>query len=68
MYEFKNVRGHVEVYLNGAFCFSADTLAEAHAELKEMRACRATARPACAVRAFARAVSPFHFQRSSPRG
>jgi len=38
MYEFKQVRGHVEVYLDGAFCFSADTLGEAHAEIEEMSA------------------------------
>ena len=25
MYEMEFVRGHVEVYLDGAFCFSADT-------------------------------------------
>lgn len=36
MYEFRNVRGHVEVYLDGEFQFSADTIAEAHRELREM--------------------------------
>ncbi len=34
-YEFKNVRGHIEVFLNGEFQFSADTMAEAYHELKE---------------------------------
>ena len=34
MYEFRNVRGHIEVYLNGDFLFSADTMGEAYAELK----------------------------------
>lgn len=38
MYEFKNVMGHVEVYLDGAFCFSADTIAEAQEEIEEMSA------------------------------
>ena len=33
MYEIEFVRGHVEVYLNGEFCFSADTRSEAEAEL-----------------------------------
>ena len=33
MYEFKNKNGHVEVYLNGVFQFSADTLEEAMSEL-----------------------------------
>ena len=33
MYEIRQVRGHVEVYLNGRFCFSADTRSEAQAEL-----------------------------------
>ena len=33
MYELHFVRGHVEVYLNGEFCFSADTRGEAEAEL-----------------------------------
>lgn len=35
-YEFRNVRGHIEVFLNGEFQFSADTMAEAYHELKEM--------------------------------
>lgn len=34
-YEFKHVRGHVEVFLNGVFQFSADTMAEAMHELRE---------------------------------
>jgi len=33
MYELHFVRGHVEVYLNGEFCFSADTRGEAEAEI-----------------------------------
>lgn len=33
MYELEFVRGHVEVYCNGVFCFSADTRGEAEAEL-----------------------------------
>ena len=33
MYELEFVRGHVEVYLDGAFCFSADTRGEAEAEI-----------------------------------
>lgn len=33
MYEFRNVRGHVEVYLDGVFQFSADTNCEARREL-----------------------------------
>ena len=36
MYEFRNVRGHVEVYdLRGQFLFSADNEREAREELKE---------------------------------
>lgn len=38
MYEMEFVRGHVEVYLDGAFCFSADTRGEAERELAEMTA------------------------------
>ena len=33
MYELEFVRGHVEVYLDGVFCFSADTRGEAEAEI-----------------------------------
>ena len=33
MYELEFVRGHVEVYLDGEFCFSADTRGEAEAEI-----------------------------------
>lgn len=33
MYELEFVRGHVEVFLNGVFCFSADTRGEAEAEI-----------------------------------
>ena len=38
MYEIEFVRGHVEVYLNGAFCFSADTRGEAEREIAELSA------------------------------
>ena len=38
MYEIEFVRGHVEVYLDGAFCFSADTRSEAEAEIALMSA------------------------------
>ncbi len=38
MYEIKSVYGHVEVYLNGRFCFSADTRGEAEAELARLPA------------------------------
>lgn len=38
MYELCFVRGHVEVYLNGTFCFSADTRSEAEAEIALMPA------------------------------
>ena len=32
-YELRHVRGHVEVYLNGVFQSSADTMAEAVHEI-----------------------------------
>lgn len=35
MYEYKGVRGHIEVYKDGKFILSADTMAEAHKELEE---------------------------------
>ncbi len=38
MYEMEFVRGHVEVYLDGVFCFSADTRGEAERELAELTA------------------------------
>lgn len=38
MYELRYVRGHVEVYRNGRFCFSADTRGEAEAEIEAMSA------------------------------
>ena len=38
MYEMRNVHGHVEVYLNGRFCFSADTESEAERELSYLTA------------------------------
>lgn len=34
MYEFEWVRGHVEVFLDGVFRFSADTMKEAMDELE----------------------------------
>ena len=34
-YEYRNVRGHIEVYLHGEFIVSADNLSEA---IKEVRA------------------------------
>lgn len=34
MYEFRHVRGHIEVYLNGVFILSADTMDEAKKELE----------------------------------
>ena len=39
MYELEFVRGHVEVYFNGEFCFSADTLREAEEEIEQLSAC-----------------------------
>ena len=38
MYEIESVRGHVEVYLDGEFCFSADTWSEAEREIAELSA------------------------------
>lgn len=35
MYEFRNIKGHIEVFLNGEFQFSADTISEANTELKQ---------------------------------
>ncbi len=36
MYEFRNVRGHIEVYdFRGQFLFSADSEKEAREELEE---------------------------------
>ena len=32
--EFKNVNGHIEVYVNNKFLFSADNRVEAEKELK----------------------------------
>lgn len=34
-YEFRYVRGHIEVFLNGVFQFSADTVSEAQEELQD---------------------------------
>lgn len=33
MYEFRWVKGHIEVFLNGEFQFSADNMREAEEEL-----------------------------------
>lgn len=33
MYEFRYVKGHIEVYLEGIFQFSADSVSEAEEEL-----------------------------------
>ena len=33
MYEFRSVRGHIEVFHNGVFLFSADTMSEARREI-----------------------------------
>lgn len=35
--EFRHVRGHVEVFQNNQFLFSADTMSEALRELREMK-------------------------------
>ena len=34
MYEFRHINGHIEVFLDGEFQFSADTMQEAYCELK----------------------------------
>ena len=38
MYEMEFVRGHVEVYLDGTFCFSTDTRGEAEREIEQLTA------------------------------
>ena len=35
MYKFKWVRGHIEVFLNGIFQFSADSMSEAEKEIEK---------------------------------
>lgn len=35
MYEFRQVKGHIEVFLDGVFQFSADTIREAESELEQ---------------------------------
>ncbi len=35
MYDFRSVKGHIEVYLNDKFLFSADSFSEAERELQE---------------------------------
>lgn len=37
MYEFRRVKEHIEVFLDGVFQFSADTEQEAEREIEEMR-------------------------------
>lgn len=39
MVEYRNVLGHIEVYVDGVFQFSADTMAEAKHELEEETKC-----------------------------
>lgn len=34
-YELRHVRGHIEVFLNGRFQFSADTVSEARREIDD---------------------------------
>ena len=36
MPEFRNINGHIEVYLNNTFLFSADTIREAIEELNKI--------------------------------
>jgi len=36
MYEYRWVFGHIEVYLDGVFVLSADTIHEAEQELEEV--------------------------------
>lgn len=36
MYEYRNVNGHIEVFKNDIFCFSADTMEEARREAREL--------------------------------
>jgi hypothetical protein len=35
MYEYRNVRGHIAVYLYGEFLFSADNMREVREELEK---------------------------------
>lgn len=35
MYEFRQVHGHIEVFLDGEFLFSADSMKEVYEELEE---------------------------------
>lgn len=35
--EFRNVNGHIEVFIDNEFQFSADTMSEALRELREMK-------------------------------
>jgi hypothetical protein len=37
MWEFKHTNTHIEVYFNGVFQFSSDTLGEAYREAREWR-------------------------------
>lgn len=35
MYDFKRVKGHIEVYFNGEFLFAADNMEEAERDVEE---------------------------------
>lgn len=37
MYELRHVKEHIEVYLNGEFLFSADTVQEAFREMETVQ-------------------------------
>lgn len=37
MYEYKYVRGHIEVYYNGEFLFTSDNYAEAERDVNEYK-------------------------------
>ena len=39
MYQFRHIRGHIEVFLDGVFQFSADTVSEAIHELDDNAEC-----------------------------
>lgn len=36
MYDYRNVNGHIEVYYNGEFLFTADNYAEAEQDVRDM--------------------------------
>ena len=35
--EFRKIRGHIEVYFDGEFMFSADDMSEAEKELRKLK-------------------------------